>query len=273
MIIGISGKIGSGKDTVGLIIQYLTNPKGFGGIDLLKFIERYEGKNLDCDWEVKKFADKLKDIVCMLIGCTREQLENREFKEGELGEQWRIWYATSYKFKSDSNPTGRISSIFTTKEEVKLKIESFGSKVFEGYEIESEVLTPRKMLQILGTEGGRGLIHPNIWVNSLMADYKPKDKNLMAFNIVMEPKLADAHNKSLPNWLVTDTRFPNEADAIKEKGGILIRVNRGDGNTGDHPSETSLDNYNNWDYVLDNNASLTGLSKKVEDILKERNLL
>ena len=31
--------------------------------------------------EIKKFADKLKDIVCLLIGCTREQLEDQEFKK------------------------------------------------------------------------------------------------------------------------------------------------------------------------------------------------
>ena len=29
-----------------------------------------------------------------------------------------------------------------------------------------------------------------------------------------------------PNWIITDVRFPNEADAIKGRGGIIIRVNR-----------------------------------------------
>ena len=29
-----------------------------------------------------------------------------------------------------------------------------------------------------------------------------------------------------PNWLITDVRFPNEVDAIKERQGITIRINR-----------------------------------------------
>ena len=32
-------------------------------------------------------------------------------------------------------------------------------------------LTPRKLLQLLGTDCGRDIIHPNIWVNALFADY------------------------------------------------------------------------------------------------------
>ena len=46
----------------------------------------YQAQN----WKIVKFADKLKDIVCLLIGCERKKLENREFKEKELGEDW--WY-------------------------------------------------------------------------------------------------------------------------------------------------------------------------------------
>ena len=47
----------------------------------------YQAQN----WKIVKFADKLKDIVCLLIGCTRQQLECREFKEKELGEEWGVW--------------------------------------------------------------------------------------------------------------------------------------------------------------------------------------
>ena len=30
----------------------------------------------------------------------------------------------------------------------------------------------------------------------------------------------------MPDWIITDVRFPNEADIIKRKGGIVLRVNR-----------------------------------------------
>ena len=85
-IIGVSGRIQSGKDTVGKIIQYLTNKSNAYRFDL-KVDYSYKS-----DWQIKKFADKLKDIVCILLNCTREQLEDREFKEKELGEEWWYWY-------------------------------------------------------------------------------------------------------------------------------------------------------------------------------------
>ena len=59
-IIGISGKIGSGKDTVGKIIQYITSEFN-GSFD--EYITRDLGGSV---WEIKKFATKLKQIVCLV---------------------------------------------------------------------------------------------------------------------------------------------------------------------------------------------------------------
>lgn len=61
MIIAIHGKAGSGKDTVG------------------KMIQQYEKS-----FEIRKFADKLKDIVCIILNCGREELEDRAFKESKI---------------------------------------------------------------------------------------------------------------------------------------------------------------------------------------------
>lgn len=58
--------------------------------------------------------------------------------------------------------------------------------------------------------------------------------------------------------LITDVRFPNEADFIRENGGYTVNVTRlnKDGSIyvdpsrpADHASETALDNYN-WDYRI-----------------------
>lgn len=70
MIIGINGKIGAGKDTVGTIIQglLLTN------------------KNQSC--EIKKFAGKLKQIGSILTGIPVENFEDQEFKKSYLGTEW-----------------------------------------------------------------------------------------------------------------------------------------------------------------------------------------
>ena len=65
MLIAINGRKQSGKDLIGKIIQYLTGESAVYPFDL----------NIDyshkSNWEVKKFADRLKDIICILIGCTR----------------------------------------------------------------------------------------------------------------------------------------------------------------------------------------------------------
>jgi hypothetical protein len=190
MIIGISGKIGSGKDTLSIVINYLADksaPDSFNRWE--QPLEEYTYKN-------KKYAENLKCMVCFLIGCNRIDLEDREFKEKELGEEW-------------------------------------------------DGLTPRKILQLLGTEAGREIIHPNIWVNSLFADYTTDS-----------------------NWIITDVRFPNEAQAIKDRGGIVIRVERPGGEShcgGAHASETALDTYN-FDYVIDNEGNIDELIDKVKQL-------
>ena len=79
------------------------------------------------------------------------------------------------------------------------------------------ILTPRLLLQLLGTECGRNIIHPNIWVNSLISEYKSIN------NRGQKPK-DDIF--TFPNWIITDMRFPNELEAIKNRGGISIRVFR-----------------------------------------------
>ena len=158
MIIGISGKIGSGKDTVGKIIQYLIYKKNNNvNITYEYFINHKFGEI--SKWEIKKFADKLKDIVCLLIGCTREQLEDQDFKNKELGEEW--WY---YK------------RIITTINKLSFNKIPYltNNRIFDGSVVPPLIkLTPRKLLQLLGTDCGRNIIHPDIWVNSLFANYKP----------------------------------------------------------------------------------------------------
>lgn len=246
MIIGVSGKIGSGKDLTGQIILGLK--AGLSTEEILKLSEEdswwLEDKS---NFEIRKFADKLKDMVCMLIGCTREQLEDREFKEKELGEEW--WYWSVYE-GIEYKP-----SYFSTKEEAQKRCLEIWGEDFETY-IKLVKLTPRKLLQLLGTDCGRNMIHPNIWINALFADYKVyKDEEL-------------------PNWIITDVRFPNEAKAIKNRGGILIRIERDyvlrggpEDPKNQHPSETALDDYQDFDYVIENNGSIEDLINKIKKII------
>ena len=273
-LIGISGKMGSGKDTVGSILQ------------------DYSDDNAE-DYQIKKFASKLKEIVCLLIGCTRDQLENREFKEKELGEEW-WYYCNSLFFDRETKIVSYSEADDTIKDNTSWYIVK---------------LTPRKLLQLLGTEAGRNIIHPNIWINALFADYNAKGFDYKG-----------SENKEIkgdwiyPNWIITDVRFPNEAKAIEDRGGIVIRVNRDseleykhtdkdalemltgmgyedidddfseeainegfrwsetlqkwsfdEDNFQEHPSETALDDYE-FDHVIENDGSIEELVEKVKQL-------
>jgi hypothetical protein len=270
MIIGISGEINSGKDTVGKMIQGLTSDNITDGeIVDYSLTERIQAVT---SYKVKKFAGKLKEIVCLLIGCTREQLEDREFKEKELGEEW--WYI--------SKP--EIGMLMPYTED--------NWAAHGDFEENLVMLTPRKLLQLLGTECGREIIHPNIWINALFADYTNIVKNVKSFE--EEPDSTKAYEMGKPKWIITDVRFPNEAQAIKDRGGIVIRVNRpilkdlkDDTVTSMayalsvqakqrkkgiyHPSETALDDYE-FDHVINNNGSLDELLDKVKQILENEQL-
>lgn len=283
MIISISGKINSGKDTIGKILQILLNNPHLNNEGVLSFLKR--DMNFDSpyhkSWQIKKFADKLKDIVCLLIGCTREQLEDREFKEKELGKEWDFYQPVKFGIKGfvlDANVI-------------------YDEKLYRG--LVKQKMTPRLLLQLLGTECGRQIIHPNIWVNALMSEYKTevipnenygsnrtKPENWVITKEEEQEYLLDnSHwvykyeiDVISPNWIITDMRFPNELKAVEDRGGITIRVNRKldrplkieEINSGFHPSETALDNAK-FDYVIDNSGSLEELVEKVREILIKEN--
>lgn len=205
-------------------------------------------------YQIKKYADKLKDIVCLLIGCTRDDLESHDFKDKELGEEW--W---RYQIIWESKPALN-THLHLTKYEAERAANIF-TQIHGRYKIELVKLTPRLLLQLLGTDCGRDIIHPNIWVNSLFADYQPK----YTMN-------SEKWNKPISNWIVTDVRFENEAQAIKDRGGVVIRVERGYQNplmpeisVDEHPSETSLDNYE-FDHVIQNDGSIEELIEKVKQL-------
>lgn len=120
-------------------------------------------------------------------------------------------------------------------------------------------MTYRDLLQKLGTEAMRSGLHKNVWVNALFADYQ--------FNI--------EEDEQIHYWIITDSRFPNELAAVKKHNGITIKVIRDSGNTIGitHTSETALDNYTEWDYVIDNNGTLEELKTQVLSILEKESLL
>lgn len=135
-------------------------------------------------------------------------------------------------------------------------------------------LTPRWILQHWGTEVCRNHFHDDIWIASL------------------ENKL----RKTKDSIVISDVRFPNEINAIKNSGGIVVRIQRGpepswyehavNANKGErhlgwaigkhyleraeiHSSETS------WvglpvDYEITNNGTIVELYDQLESLIKNQ---
>lgn len=129
-------------------------------------------------------------------------------------------------------------------------------------------LTPRWVLQYWGTEVCRKGFHDDIWIASL------------------ENKLRN----SLDNVVISDCRFPNEIDSIRNAGGKIVWVKRGElpawyetavkandgcidainalATKGIHASETAWLG-TEFDYEIDNNGSIDELYQNVCSVLKE----
>jgi len=256
-LIGISGKMGSGKDTVGSIIQALTGT-GFGNNEDFEIFKKTGLMPISTNqspFVVKKFAGKLKDIICLLLGCTRDDLESAEFKHKELGEEW-------WKFDETAIKNWLLRDGYSRED-----IDDDKSIFMDNYKrspVGIEKLTPRLILQKLGTDCGRDIIHPNIWVNALFADYRPLNPE----NRASMGNVIDYGDCTWPSWIITDLRFPNELEAIKSRaGGLTIRVNTNRaGELSDHESETALDSAE-FDYVIDNSGTIEELNEEVKRIL------
>jgi hypothetical protein len=97
-------------------------------------------------------------------------------------------------------------------------------------------MTVGEFQQCLGTEAIRNGLGKDAWILALFADYTPQSR-----------------------WIITDVRFPNEAQSILDHGGLLVRI-AGTRITDskrnlNHISETALDDWVDWHYCFDNSAN------------------
>lgn len=241
MIISLSGRAGSGKDTVGSIIQYLThstvkeNELTFREFSILKFSQEA------FDWKIKKWADSLRKVTALLLNVDVEYTYTEEFKETTLPEEWGTIVKASY-----------------------------GQEYID-------YMTGRDFLQKLGTDAIRNGLHPNTWVNALLSQYQKSlvsNRRFHRMELFTEEDEDLQFNEEYPKWIITDTRFPNELDAIKKLDALTIRVNRGEqANSANlHESETALDNAV-FDYVIENDSSIEELVQKVKNVLVKEKII
>lgn len=175
----------------------------------------------------ESFASSLKDAVAAVFGWDRSLLEGRTRESREWREQVDTWWAQ------------------------RLDIPN---------------LTPRWVLQHLGTDVLRNHFHDDIWIASV------------------ENKL----RQSKDNVVITDCRFPNEIRAIKQLNGQVIWIVRGElpnwyefavqANQGDpaaqeylneskiHSSETSWVG-TKFDHIVFNNNSIDILYNQLKSLV------
>lgn len=278
MIISLSGKKQSGKDTIASLLNSI-------------MVENSPNRIISDYFKVKRFAGTLKKVVSDIISIPLEDLESEAVKNSILGEEW--WY-----YENNNGIYPYLENKHLSEVELKEK--------FNEYKLVK--LTPRIVLQLLGTECGRKIIHPNIWINSTLADYNLNE-----------------------NWIITDTRFPNEVQGIRRKTekSVLINIIRLKTSeewfesfkhmmtinktpnlyTNDswstekisietfidrfekaesyffgkeyydfketllHESENALNSFEDWDYQIYNDGSLEDLKTKLKDILIKEKII
>lgn len=175
----------------------------------------------------ESFANSLKDACSIIFGWDRQMLEGNTPESRAWREQPDKWWS-----------------------------EKFGKE-----------FSPRLALQLMGTEAGRGVFHPDLWVHTVLRRCEHAPYN---------------------NYVIADARFPNEINAIKDSGGVVIRVRRGDDPewyalARECNVYNKLDimrnaypevHYSEWawigahyDIVMDNNCSLDELKIRVDKIV------
>lgn len=106
--------------------------------------------------------------------------------------------------------------------------------------------SPRRLMQTLGTEWGRQLINPDLWLilaKQLLLNYGP-------------------------GMVIADVRFENEAAWVRRHGGLVLHISRPNPmEVADHTSEAGV-GFHATDAKLFNTGTLEELQQAVRDLLR-----
>ena len=73
--------------------------------------------------------------------------------------------------------------------------------------------------------------------------------------------------------LISDVRYLNEIKAIRERGGVCIKVTRESAPRLDSPTDNALEGYKQWDAVIENEGTERDLVDKVKALLVSQGCL
>lgn len=229
-IVGIKGFKGSGKDTVASMISYILHD-GIMKANYDTWLLYHKNGFVENDEIIIHFADKLKDDISEFCGIDRKLLDRQDVKEENY-----------YNFK-----TGIVSTNIKDTDRVINNIGEFN------YDNLSSLLSLnnnisikiRVLLQYYGTN----IIRNHFWREAFIRYTMNK-----AFDI----------RNSKGQCIIADARFDNdECKAIRDCGGMIIRVDRKSNNDNHDSHESEQITINKDDYVIDNTGTLVGLFYKV----------
>ncbi len=119
-------------------------------------------------------------------------------------------------------------------------------------------ISPRYFMQLLGTEimrEGLGLLAPEY-------------KRTVGETLWCRRLIAEMENRGVPNCIISDMRFPNEARFFRENHDekvLVVRIKRPGFDVSDHPSEREVDNIE-ADAVIHNNGSISDLREAISTV-------
>lgn len=221
-----------------MVTVYMISGKAKHGKDSI-----YEVGREFIGWKKAAFADKLKEITMDLYNLTEEQIK------GNSKDKQDSRYINYY------DPKTVLVDIESPIKNLPKNIKIQKAAVYIDNEKYTKFLSPRRILQIIGKQHRD--IYPAVWAEYL-------------FNKTI-PTLVKGGAKDI---IITDTRFLNELEAgekwreSSEQNRIIkiriIRSNIDNIKEEDDISETELDSYSNWDFIINNDKSLVELKEKVK---------
>lgn len=241
MIIGISGRKQSGKNTVANIING----------ELLKDMELISDYKINHEGQlVIKTTDTRGNEGWGILDVTRKDEEFQQYADKNIWPHVKIYHFADYLKSIAINLFGLdYKKVYGNDDDKNTKTD-FNWNNMPATNKKRGKLTIRDFLQYFGTDIVRK-IKNNAWVESTI-------------NII--------NNENPEIALIPDVRFPNEVLAIKESGGFVLRLTR---NVYDdkHECESALDqevfDWNNFSEIIDNsNASIEDLQKDVQKLMR-----
>lgn len=129
------------------------------------------------------------------------------------------------------------------------------AKVISGWDGE-ELSKPRSLLQELGTEVIRNNIDNDFFIKRIIGDIEVYSyyTDVITISDARMPEELDLIAKAFDNVYKIKIKRPNFNNHLTSTEKV-------------HRTETALDNYNDFDYIIDNDESIEILSEKINNIV------